>query len=193
MILAIFDFDGVLYRTGDMKEELIRRLSERGIPRDRFQDAYTRIKREYGYFDPNLLVNYLPPPQVDICMEIFDTFPYADFVEPDARELLERLMTKCVVVILSQGDTDSELPGGFGYQVKKIEACGLPSHRTIVSRDKIYFIHDLYRGYESEVLVVVDDRPEVLESCPEGTIKIRIGPGYHSLREAIQIIESLES
>ncbi|MFN6992517.1 MAG: hypothetical protein ACK4MM_07350, partial [Fervidobacterium sp.] len=60
-------------------------------------------------------------------------------------------------------------------QARKISACHLPAHRTIVRRNKIPLLEELYREYQPEKLVVIDDDSTVLDKAPDEAVKIRIG------------------
>lgn len=201
MNLVIVDFDGVLYRTDEMKRQLEKQLESCGIDSSTFRKVYDTVKQLYGYFDPEELYRQLDAHHQgwgEAARGVINSFPYNEFVDPHAIEAIQLMETLATVVILSQGDMDTEITNGNidGYQARKILACLLPADRIIVRKDKIPFLEELYREYRPERLVVIDDDPNVLNRAPDVAVKIRIGSNternsFETIFEAAMYIHNM--
>jgi len=81
-----------------MKEKLKKIFESIGISAAEFDHAYKNSKR-MGYFNPEEFGEFFRG--IDT-KAVLDSFPYQEFIEPYAYEILEKLRKFSLVVILSR-------------------------------------------------------------------------------------------
>lgn len=116
--------------------------------------------------------------------KIFLSVPFAKFWLPGAKRLIDFLSLKSNLVIFSAGDPL--------FQAKKIAKLGLAkkaSEVVVAGGKKVESLKDLISKYAGTKLVVIDDKPEILEAAKEQasdavTIWIKYGR-YAKGRESV--------
>ncbi len=141
----ILDFDNTLFDTDAFKRALSGALVELGVTREMFWQLYPRVLDHGGErlgYSPDrhakLLHELLPdidPYQASVLLDrVVDRA--ADFLFPDAREFLSRMISLNVpLMLLSRGDE--------WFQRRKIAASGLDR-----------FVHEIHTGPEAKVKII---------------------------------------
>lgn len=181
MYLLIVDFDRVLYRTDEMKKYLDDELRARGIDTETFWEIYSSFRSPFGSCNPDKIrikLNREHEGWGESAIDVFNNLRYDEFVNPNATEALKILRTLGIVVILSQGDRNTEVKEGVikGFQARKIARSGLRADRRIVRTDKLGYLPKLLGRYKPEAAFIIDDDYTFLSKVELPNL-LRIGIG----------------
>jgi FMN phosphatase YigB (HAD superfamily) len=168
-VVFLLDVDNTLLDNDRITEDLRDHLTEQfGEERQReYWDIFEQLRSELGYADylgalqRFRLANPHDGLLVDVSLWLVD-YPFAERLYPGALEVVERLSTLGLPVVLSDGDVV--------FQPRKVERSGI---RKAVDGHVLIYVHkehelaDVERCYPAGHYVLVDDKLRILAAVKD--------------------------
>ena len=163
-IVLLLDVDNTLLDNDRFGADLAARLDALFgvVQRDRYWDLYARLKEEVSYADylgalQRFRVGLEDDPRLLQMSSFLLDYPFAARLYPRALDVVARLATLGMPVILSDGD--------IVFQPRKIQRSGLwnaVSGRVLVEVHKERALDGMRRLYPARHYAMIDDKPQVL-------------------------------
>jgi hypothetical protein len=163
-ILILVDFDRTLFNTERMKRDKGLKYENEGIDPRKYEEIYGQVKQEYGFVNMEEVyrrLNKIIEGWGVIAKDVDASFPYKNYLFPEATEALSMLSEIGGVVIFTEGDLDGDETSDC-YQAHKIKSCGL-IYPARIFRRKVNALPCLIQGYDQVILI--DDSDDVLNAA----------------------------
>ena len=168
-LVFLVDVDNTLLDNDALREQLDDRL--RALLLDdgarRFWAVYEDVRAAFGLVDIPETIARIATEARDESLEarltaLVEALPFADFLYPDALEVLRHLGGLGTAVILSDGDAV--------FQHLKIRAAGIEGAvdaRVLVFAHKEQELDEVRRRFPAEAYAIFDDKPAILSAMKQ--------------------------
>lgn len=168
-VVFLVDVDNTLLDNDRVQDDIQWHLEREFGPacRDRYWTIQERLFTELGYRDYlGALERYRVEYPTDVSLQSMSSYlldyPFADRLFPGALDVLERLGTWGMTVILSDGDAV--------FQPRKVERSGIfqaVNSRVLIYVHKEEALDDVERRYPAGHYVLVDDKLRILAAVKQ--------------------------